>query len=211
MDNMIQKTIKAGHVVEVICYNRFPNRSPSRKPHTGETSAHQRMINERQARLRIARLLNANFESGDRFVTLTYASAPTPETAEMCLDTFIKRLRRLYPKVKYVAKTETKPRIHHHILLKNSVNFEDLETIWSKGYVNSSTIHDDDLTSLANYLTKEERQKGKKYIRHSHSLIAPKVTIKNIKRLHQPKGVIISERINDSAFYGRSVYKKIKV
>jgi hypothetical protein len=158
---MIQKTIKAGHVLEVICYDRFPCRSPSRKPHTGETSAYQKMINERQARLRIARLLNANFESGDRFVTLTYASEPTIETAEKCFETFIKRLRKRYPKIKYVAKTETKPRIHHHFLLKNSVNYADLETIWGKGYVNSTTIHDDDLTSLANYLTKEERQKGK--------------------------------------------------
>jgi len=158
---MIQKTIKAGNVVEVICYNRFPNRPPTRKPHTGETSAHQRAINERQARLRIARLLNANFESGDRFVTLTYASAPMPETAQKCFETFIKRLRTRYPNVKYVAKTETKPRIHHHILLKNSVNYADLESIWSKGIVNSTTILDDDLTPLANYLTKEERQKGK--------------------------------------------------
>ena len=208
---MIQKTIKAGHVLEVICYDRLPCRPRTRKPHTGETSAYQKMINERQAKLRIARLINANFERGDRFVTLTYSSEPTIETAEMCLETFIKRLRTRYPNVKYVAKTETKPRIHHHFLFKNSVKYVDLEKIWGKGYVNSTTILDDDLTSLANYLTKEERQKGKKYIRHSRSLTMPKVTIKNIKRLRQPKGVVITERYKDSAFYGRSIYKKIKV
>lgn len=208
---MIQKTIKAGRVVEVICYERSPNRSPTRKPHTGETSAYQKMINERQARLRIARLLNANFESGDRFVTLTYASAPTLETAEKCFESFIKRLQKHYPKLKYVAKTETKPRIHHHLLLKNSINYADLESIWGNGYVNATTIHDDDLTSLSNYLTKEERQKGKKYIRHSRSLTAPKVTIKSLKRLRQPKGVVVTERIKDSAFYGRSIYRKLKV
>ena len=206
---MIHKTIRAGHVVEVICYNKCPNRPRTRKPHTAETSAHQRAINERQARLRIARLINANFESGDRFVTLTYASEPTRETAEKCLDAFIKRLRRRYRNVKYIAKTETKPRIHHHLLVKNSINHADLESIWGKGYVNSSTIHDDDLTALANYLTKEERQKGKKYIRHSRSLTAPKVSIKTVKRFRQPKGIVVTERINDSAFYGRSVYKKL--
>jgi hypothetical protein len=208
---VFQKTIKAGHIVEVLRYDRIPCRPSSRKPHTGETTATQRYVNERQARLHIARLLNANFASGDRFVTLTYASEPTLETAQKAVEAFIKRLQNCYPKLKYVAKTETKERIHHHFLLKSNVNYADLERFWNHGYVNSTPIHDDDMTALANYLTKEERQKGQKYIKRSRSLAAPKVTNKTIKRKHQPKGVVVSERFKDSVFYGRSTYQKLKV
>lgn len=207
---MYQKTIRAGRITEVIRHQRKPARSHTRRPHSGTTSAGQRQINARQARLRIGRLLNANFAPGDRFVTLTYASDPTPETAQRAVDTFVKRLQRVYKKLKYVAKTETKPRIHHHFLLKNNVDYATICAIWGAGYIQSTAITSEDLSDIANYLIKEKREDGRNYIRHSRSLKQPKVEEKTIQRERRPRGNMILERFSDSNFYGRTSYQKIK-
>jgi hypothetical protein len=207
---MYQKTIKAGNITEIIRYQRKPKWPPTRRPRVSETSAKQRLINSRHARRAVARLLNANFEQGDRFVTLTYASDPTPETAQRAVATFIKRLQRHYPKLKYVAKTETNPRIHHHFLLKKSIAYDKLVSIWGAGYVTATTITDDDLSSLANYLTKEEPKPRQWYIRHSQSLTRPTVDIRHVRRPGRIQGKVISERYDNSPFYGQSVYIKLK-
>ena len=219
---MYKTEIWSGDVYEAEIY--FSPRTAGKSIRRGanrETSClKQQENNLRQARKKLARLINSNFSRRDIFVTLTYVNEPGGE-ARRYLVNFLRRERNRRRRVgemelKYIAVTESSAtRTHHHIIM-NAAAIEELTRLWPHGRVILSALDNDaDYTGLAHYITKESGQ-GKRWSQ-SRNLQKPITRRKEIKsrthRLRPPKGYLL--RVDD--FYysenigGMSYIKAVKI
>ena len=143
---MYKTEIWSGDVYEAEIY--FSPRTAGKSIRRGanrETSClKQQENNLRQARKKLARLINTNFGRKDIFVTLTYAEEPGEE-ARRHLVNFLRRERNRRRRVgemelKYIAVTESSAtRTHHHIIM-NAAAIEELTRLWPHGRVILSAL-----------------------------------------------------------------------
>ena len=143
-------------------------KSRSRGKRYGCTSEGQRIVNERNSRRRLSRLLHANFCEKDLALHLTYRESDMPkdeETAKKDIQNFLRRARRLYKKAgaefRYVSVTEKgkkSGRVHHHLVVSGGVSRDELEALWGKGRANSKRLQMDDngIVGLSVYMTKQQ-------------------------------------------------------
>lgn len=145
--------------------------------------------NRRRALYRIRndlrRLTNTNFDSGSKFVTLTFKENMMDlSKANNEFKKFIKRLKYEVGNFKYIAVIEFQKRgaIHYHMIsnLKYIPN-KDLREIWNNGYVKINRIKQVDNVGayIIKYMCKIEDvrlHKRKAYLR-SRNLEYPKVLI----------------------------------
>jgi hypothetical protein len=101
-------------------------------------------------------LFRANFDNQDKFLTLTFAENITDvKVANKEFKKGIKRLRYLYPDLKYLAVIEFQERgaVHYHMLAKLPfIKNSKLAEIWGNGFVKIRQIsHVDD---VGRYVTK---------------------------------------------------------
>ena len=109
----------------------------------------------RRTRSRITRLINSN-DDIRTFITLTFKENITDLfVANDIFKKFIKRLKRKFPKLKYLAVPEFQKRgaVHYHIL----VNIEYLENdkladIWEQGFVMINKVRH--INNLGMYISK---------------------------------------------------------
>ena len=155
----------------------------------------KQILNDKKSRMYFDLLVKGNFEQNDYFITLTYSDKYLPETeaaAEKIIKKYIKELRkeaksRGEKTLKYIYVTETgRGRIHHHMLLKNCLQRDLVENLWSRqvkpfchdrerlGWANAKRIRaasaklkgnsPDYMSRLSRYMTKEPRTKqGQKH------------------------------------------------
>lgn len=125
--------IISGRTVEIRRVYMAPgrNRAVRRGLRAKKSSLKKISANERDAVLRLARTINANFERGDLWVTLTYGQdlPSSAEEAEARLVKFMRRLRGAMGRQgqqlqRYVIATGTRDsetgepvRLHHHLIL----------------------------------------------------------------------------------------------
>ncbi len=192
------KTIISGPIVEseiYPVYNRRADAPP--KPKKKPSATAQRNLNDKNAKKRIVRLINANFTEKDIWATFTYDQEHKPksfEEAYRSMSRYISRVRayvakKKLPPLKYIVVTEfneedtakKRIRIHQHVIM-NFADRDKAEELWTEGgRKNTRRLQPDDfgLEGLARYMVKDP--KGKKRWRASINLRKPKVYVADKK------------------------------
>ena len=186
------KTIRAGEILECEIYPIWACNSEIRKARAEakKSSAAQRAVNDRNARRKLERKINANFGRGDISITLTYrGEVPDIEQARRDIQNYIRRIKRYrqkmgLPELKYIYVIEYDPgdggrrkkRVHHHVIM-SGMDRDKAEELWGKGYANADRLQPDQdhgLAALANYIVKDPR--GAKRWCCSRNLVEPVIT-----------------------------------
>ena len=171
----MKRRIFAGNTCEQIVYNlpegtRNPKgydpEQPSRKRFRDEADRERHRV--KISRRNFVRLVNANMEPGDLYVTLTFDNeweVHTFEDARRIRDNYIRALRRKYPDTVIFAgmgRGKGTQRIHFHFLIKGIP--EDFISIkWKYGRIRrieplrahvwyDGIDHGADYTGIANYI-----------------------------------------------------------
>lgn len=163
---------------------------PSRGGRQKTTSPKQKSLNDKKARRYFRLLAKSNFGSNDIHLTLSYAEnnrPNTPEQGEKKLRNFLRRLKRLYKRhgkeLKYIYVTEvsSKGRAHHHLLINNGVDRDEIEQAWGLGWANSKRIQSErgGIEALVCYLSKDP--KGRKRYTSSRNLVKPLESVSDTK------------------------------
>ncbi len=181
------KTIKSGNQFEVEIYPEFTKKQADHSKLKKKNNKAQKKLNDKNARKRLERLINSNFEDGDFWITLTYDNKHLPNS----IDDAVKNMRNYLRKINYRRKklglknakyiyiteysNEKNIRCHHHLILEKGMSMDAIELCWIYGKRNNIRKVDPDedgLTGLAKYLTKDP--KGKKRWCSSRGLKKPK-------------------------------------
>ena len=189
MPNYI-KVIVSGDVIEVEEYfsPRQAGSSVIRGSNQNLTTAQQQERNINLARKKLSRKINANFTSGDYFITLTYNQKLEDDAVKRELKNYFNRLRAYckknkLPDLKYIVVTEKSKRIHHHMVLNKVIPFDVLIDKWNYGRVIISKMDNNkDYTGLARYITKESTVDQKRRWTCSRNLLEPVEIRTEIKR-----------------------------
>lgn len=180
------KTIKSGKQFEVEIYPEFTRKEAEKTGVKKKSSKAQKNLNDKNARKRLKRLINSNFNNGDYWITFTYTSEHQPETvvaAQKDMKNYIRRVNYRRKKqgiksAKYIYITEQgekNKKIHHHLIMEKGLEADILESLWKKGRRNNIRRISEDkngLTGLSNYLSKDP--KGRKRWHSSNNLKKPK-------------------------------------
>lgn len=224
-----RKKIWAGDVYEVEEF--FSPRKVGKKYERGMnenlTTEEQKKRNLQQARKKLTRLINANFGGKDYFLLVTHDNLATVEEAKKEIRNFFRRLARWRKKeglseLKYISVVETQGRIHHHIVMNGLEGKsmkeaqEILQSIWGKGLVLIKRLQKNQPENrLANYITKENVDKGKKRWTTSRNLQKPKVKLEQVteratkRRIAVPKGYTLIRK-SENFFDGCGWVRYIK-
>lgn len=186
----IKKTYDCGRVkwIEKI-QPRSYQKKEKRAKRSKATPEQKRQENKRQAERKLARILDANFQEGDWHLVLTYRPEERPNEleAKKRLRKFLAVMRREYRKagveLKYVAVTEGKKAVHHHIIVNNcKVSVDVIRKAWTYGRPKLTPLDDEgSYITLAEYLIKETDERfrdefavEKQRYSRSRNLIEPK-------------------------------------
>lgn len=182
------KMIKAGKQVEFEIYPEF-TRKEVEKFKAKKVNKAQKNLNDKNARKRVARLIENNFSKGDYWETLTYTDENIPKSMDKALKDMQNYIRRINYRrkkkglgtAKYIYITEWKIekggegiRCHHHLLIDDGLSMDEMEKTWKLGRRNNvRRIYPDEngLVGLAQYLTKDP--KGRKRWKGSQNLKQP--------------------------------------
>ena len=215
------KTIKSGNITEIYIYHsirRSGEKSLPRMHNSNITPEEKQVINIRNARQKLTRLINTNFcKNKDMFVRLSYRKNITDEEAVKQFRKFMRRLKyhikkNNLPELKYVAVTERgRGKPHHHIIM----NYNDLNSImkiWKEGGVYAVSLYSEDYTDLAAYITKEtiRNEHGKRWSQ-SRNLEQPVINVRELKKEPSsapriPKGYILLEQQYFATNYGHRTW-----
>lgn len=194
-----EKRYKCGKYLEVEIYPiSKEEQKKSRKKKKKESRKEQKNLNAKNARKRLRRILNANFDNRDLIVHLTYSDEHLPGDEDQAIrdrNNYIRRIKNYrnknnLPDLKYIAVLEyseadprdrrTKTRIHHHIVI-SGMDRDKVEELWGRGRANADRLQpgENGFEELANYISKNP--KGKKRYSPSRNLIIPEPEINDYK------------------------------
>ena len=171
--NYALKTIKAGEQLEVEIYPLFDKKEdiPKEGRIKKDNRQAQGRLNDKNARKRVERLINANFDDNDLWCTFTYDDAHLPADGDIdaALKNVKKFIRRLnykrkkfnLPNCKYIYVTEYNPtakiRWHHHIIMDGLLDRDAVEKTWNYGkrsQIRRLEKDENGLSGMANYIVK---------------------------------------------------------
>lgn len=150
-------------------YKKGEKRAVKTKP----TSEAQKKVNERRSKIKKQRIIRANFEKGDLWLTFTYMKEKRPDSIDKAkadrkslLDKLRKALQKEGIEFKYVCVTEVgeKGGVHHHLIMK-PCDTAIISKIWKMGGVHIEYVYTEDLERLARYMMGDDEKDEKK--RHS--------------------------------------------
>ena len=216
-----KRKIISGNITEIYYFfsiRKRGNKSLPRSSKMNITPEEKQVINIREARLKLTRLINTNFTHSDGFVRLSYKDRKIDDaTALKEFRKFMRRLRHYIsknnlPELKYVAVTEkAKGRIHHHIIM----NFTDAEVIrqlWNNGGMYIVNLWSEDYEGLAMYITKEtiRNEHGKRWSQ-SRNLTKPIVETEDMNKEPRngpriPKGHKMLESVCATTVLGHKMW-----
>ncbi len=166
------KTIQSGNQFEIEIYPEFTRKQAADLSLKKNNKVAQKNLNSKNARKRVERLINANFDKGDIWITLTYDDKHIPnsiEEAQKIMKNYIRRINYERKKLniadaKYVYVTEynesKKIRCHHHMIIDGLLDMGTLESKWKHGRRNNiRRVQPDDsgLSGIGNYITKDPK------------------------------------------------------
>lgn len=140
-----------------------------------------------RARNELIDKINANFTSGDKFLTLTYdqkkIGGPMMDItkAKRHINSFFKKVRENYPyfKYAYVIEFHKSGGIHFHVIMSTPfVRAKQIEEMWGRGFIKINRIsHVKNVGAyVVKYMTKDgsdERLIGKKLYQTSQNCKKP--------------------------------------
>lgn len=220
------KTIKSGRILESESYpiwdisKRKLKEKLKKDIKRKEIEKKQRIKN---AKKNMVRLINANFNRTDMWITVGYKNGAEPknlEEAKKNVVNYIRRLKRISKKnnydLKYVYVTERskKGRYHHHIVT-NFIDRDIAEEKWTLGeYPQSRRLkpNDFEFTGLAMYISKDigNYEENKKSYGYSTNLIKTwqkPYMKKSDYKLSRRKAEKLSKYIIDPKEYYEKLYK----
>lgn len=170
------KQVKAGRMVYAVVYTTPTiGDSPKIRQQKQRASCEAReKLNARTSFQKLERLLAANFDTGDLWVTLTYTDQKLPHSRDRGMQRvqrFVSNLRKERGNrgedLRYIYVTEGDypgGRIHHHMVANSTgADLEEIRRLWNQGDVEIERLTFDAANtyeSLAVYLTKEPREHG---------------------------------------------------
>ncbi|MFA4941437.1 MAG: hypothetical protein WC582_02460 [Patescibacteria group bacterium] len=246
-----QKLIKSGDLIEIYSYeqairinHKRKKRRKQIKEKPKEDEIDKRIKSDfslRRTRANIVRLVNSNPEL-KVFITLTFDDKKSSDSSftdiakcNLIFSNFIKRLKRYYPDLLYLAvpefqsdyyyrskvRKENGGNIHYHVLsnLPYTANSR-LADLWGYGFVNINNIRHVSRVGLyvAKYIAKElfdGRLKGKKKIFYSRQLKRPEIIITGQKvkaylnNLKSPPELLLDKQYH-SDYVGEVHYRLLK-
>lgn len=155
--------------VEQVQASMFGNHN-SRSGRGSPTLEEVKKVNQRMVAKKLRRLIDANFEPGDIYLTLTYRDLEkrTLEEAKKDLEKFMNKLKYRYRKrgevFKWIKTTGIRQRgaAHHHIIFNNieGINYiKELAKIWPFGTVTVKALYEDGrYMALAEYFVKHKQE-----------------------------------------------------
>ena len=203
---------------------RTANQTARRGAKAQISSPARESLNAKLSWEKLMLILAANFRRSDLVVGLDYREEALPkrrEDADRKLTNFISALRshrkQLGQELVYVRVTEgyhSGGRLHHHLIVNATGNdYEIIRKLW---YKNADTVDFESFGSdgperWAKYLTKEPREKGRRYVgdrtwRCSIHMRKPIVTselVDSRDTLEPPLGSFVVDRTSCENCYGR--------
>lgn len=174
-----RKIIQAGNLWMAVQYTAIhgQNQAARREMRTQISSPARESLNAKMSWQRLMLVLASNFKSTDLVITLSYRPANLPihrEAADKRLTYFIRNLRKHRvaegKNLIYVRVTEgyhSDGRLHHHLIINSSgLDYDAIISLWQKDgdNVEFDQFGLDGAERWAKYLTKEPREKGRRYI-----------------------------------------------
>lgn len=186
------KNLRTGEVdyieIEISSSAQYGAPGRSRKNREKPTPEAVRKNNERIRKNRIRRLLIANFDEGDYWVTLTWRRERRVNTlaaAKKQVQQFLRKTRRAYGKageqLKYIGVLErgSKGALHFHMVVNRVKDLDLILTKWPEGHVNiTPTYQEGRFRQLADYIGKDESER---WFTRSRNLKEPALKEKRIK------------------------------
>ena len=151
------RTIKAGNVLEVEIFPIWNTQNEVREAKKHTTREAQKNLNDKNAKKKFIRKINANFTEEDLCVTLTYSNGfvPDEEQARRDIRNYLRRVREYrrkngLPELKYAyviefgGKDGRRKRVHHHVIM-SGMDRDKAEALWNgRGYANARRLQPDD-------------------------------------------------------------------
>lgn len=204
----------AGTITHIEVYSVYKTKEMrARASKAAKTNRAQANVNDRNARLRLERLVHINFrEHIDLKIGLDYFEEPTKEQAQKNIAAFLRRYKaeakkRGIEEIKYIYVTpwETKAgepskRLHHHIIITAcGMTIYDLCKLWPHGRVHADVLQPDKngMIGLAEYF-KRHLHGGKRWV-SSKNLIKPvaEYPSKQIRKTYAAKLAVDFELARD--------------
>lgn len=212
------KTVTSGKLVEVEIYPVFKDKKDLPREKKKKTRKAQRDLNDKNARKKLIRLMNANFDESGYWVTLNFATPPKDmDEVDKITGNYIKRLnyhrkKRRLPNAKYiyVAEIGKNGRAHVHMVMDGMMDRDAVEDLWKHGKRNHVRRLDPDdfgLTGIATYLSKDP--KGRKRWKASRNLKQPKIT-QSLTKFKRGRVLRMVKNQNEIETEMRKSYPKLK-
>ena len=185
-----EKIVVSQGVTEVWRYEKLNTKGGGKKERDGDGPGKEAEANyrkrQRERRNRIRQLVCTNFDSGSKFVTLTFNNRQEFDLSDVkaCnkhFKQFIQRMKRRFPELRYVAVIEFQKRgaVHYHMICNLPfVKKSELQTIWGAGFVKVNRI--DKVDNVGAYVikymckdTEDKRLQGLKAYNCSKGLQEP--------------------------------------
>ena len=222
-----RKVIVAGSLWMAVQYTvaRGGNQTGKREARAQISTPARESLNAKLSWQKLMLILAANFISSDLVVTLTYRDADLPRTREQAnkrLDYFIRQLRAERKKLgqtlvaaKITEGYHSGGRLHHHVILNaTGQDYRLIRDLWKRNGddLDFEPFGRDGPERWAKYLTKEPREKGRRYVGDRTWS-----TTRNVKKpirypmeyvpseagLSPPPGAFILDRTQCENCYGR--------
>lgn len=221
-----RKIVVAGSLWMAVQYTAIhtQNQMVKREARAAISNPARESLNAKTSWQRLMLVLAANFHSRDLVVTLSYRDEnlpPTREKADQRLSYFIRNLReyrkRLDKELVYVRITEgyhSDGRLHHHLIINTTgEDYSAVCSLWSRDgdNVDFEPFGLDGPERWAKYLTKEPREKGRRYVgdrtwRTSRNVKKPQVIYEYVSDesdLTPPPGAFILEKETKENAFGK--------
>lgn len=221
-----RKIVVAGSLWMAVQYTAIRGDNPNarRDARLQISSPARESLNAKTSWQKLMLVLAANFRSNDLVITLTYRDETRPitrEKADRRLDYFIRNLRfyrrdRGQPLV-YARITEgyhSGGKLHHHLIVNSTGDdYDAVCSLWKKDgdNVDFEPFGIDGAERWAKYLTKEPREKGRRYVgdrtwRTSRNVKKPIIYneyVSDNSILSPPPGAFVLEREEKENAFGK--------
>ena len=221
-----RKIIQAGSLWMAVQYTaiRGETQATRRESRAQISTPARESLNAKLSWQKLMLILAANFRSSDLVVTLTSRDSRLPitrEAADRRLDYLIRafRERRKNQDIPLVYARITEGyhsggRLHHHLIINSTgQDYEVICPLWQRDgdNVDFERFGLDGAERWAKYLTKEPREKGRRYVgdrtwRTSRNVKKPSVTYELVDAedvLAPPRGAFVLEKTECQNCYGK--------
>lgn len=221
-----RKIVQAGKLWMAVQYTAIHkgNQSARREAKLQISGPARESLNAKLSWQKLMLTLAANYKASDLLVTLSYRDADLPnrrEEADKRLSCFIRSLRahrrqQAAPLI-YVRVTEgyhAGGRLHHHLILNSTgQDYEIIRRLWKRNGddVDFEFFGEDGPERWGKYLTKEPREKGRRYVgdrtwRTSQHMKKPEISSMLVEEgddLTAPAGAFVTDKAEVQNCYGR--------